>query len=205
VENLALPGNYLISIASYEKNFTTQLDALIYAKLKPGVPASVGTAALTRTLAPYPTAKLQDLADYKADQEQNLNVFLSLIIALLFFAVIIAFIGVVITLFLSIYERTHEIGLLRAVGMSRRQVRSSIRWESVVISLLGTLLGIVVGFFFGWAVVYALRDNGLDHFSPAIPSLVILVLVAFVLGVVAAILPARRAAKLDVLRAIGSE
>jgi putative ABC transport system permease protein len=205
VQQIALPGNFIISIGAYEQNFDEQLDALIYAKLAPGVTAEQGRAAIEPLLAQYPTAKLQDNTQYKQDQLKNLNALVNLVYGLLFFAVIIAFIGVVNTLALSIYERTHELGLLRAVGMSRRQVRSSIRWEAVLISLLGTLLGIVIGFFFGWACVHALADQGLNKFDPAVGTLIVLVIAAAILGVVSAIFPARRAAKLDVLRAVASE
>ncbi len=205
VKNIALPVNYIMSIAGFEQNFDNQLDVLVYATLKPGVTAEQGAAAIEPLLANYPTAKLQDNASYKADQEKNLNQLLGLIYALLLLAVVIAFIGVVNTLALSIYERTREIGLLRAVGMSRKQVRSSIRWEAVFIALFGTVLGIVVGLFFGWSVVRALADDGLNKFSPAISTLIVLVVTAAILGVVSAILPARRAAKLDVLRAVSSE
>jgi putative ABC transport system permease protein len=205
VDQLALPGNFIMSIAGYEQSFDTQLDALIYAKLAPGVTAEQGRAAIEPLLAQYPTAKLQDNTQYKQDQLKNLNALVNLVYGLLFFAVIIAFIGVVNTLALSIYERTHELGLLRAVGMSRSQVRSSIRWEAVLISLLGTLLGIVIGFFFGWACVRALADQGLNKFDPAVGTLIVLVIAAAILGVVSAIFPARRAAKLDVLRAVASE
>ncbi len=217
VKQLALPGDYLMSIAGYEQNFADQLDVLVFARLKPGVTATQGRAAIENLIDPpcpesvrscplgYPTAKVQDNAAYKADQQKNLNQLLGLVYGLLFFAVIIAFIGVVNTLALSIYERTREIGLLRAVGMSRRQVRSSIRWEAILIAMLGTLLGIAIGFFFAWAVVRALHDDGLNKFSPAIPTLIVLVVTAALLGVVGAILPARRAAKLDVLKAVSSE
>jgi putative ABC transport system permease protein len=209
VDNLALGGgfNYIMSIAGFEQNFAgnQQLDIAVYAKLKPGVTAEQGSAAITPLLANYPTAKLQDLATYKASQLSQLNGFVGLVYGLLFFAIIIAAIGVINTLLLSIYERTREVGLLRAVGMSRRQVRSATRWESVLISWLGTFIGIVLGFFFGWVVVRALHDSGITKFSPAIGTLVLLVIIAFVLGVVAAILPARRAAKLDILSAISSE
>jgi putative ABC transport system permease protein len=130
---------------------------------------------------------------------------LALVYVLLLFAVLIALVGIANTLALSIHERTREIGLLRAVGMSRRQIRSTVRWESVIIALFGTLLGIVIGLFFGWSVVTALHKQGITTFDPAIPQLVIIVLFAAVSGTVAAILPARRAAKLDVLRAVSTE
>jgi len=209
VDFLALGGggSYLMSIPGFEQNFAgnQQLDFVVYAKLKPGVTAAQGKAAITPLLENYPTAKLQDLATYKADQLSQLNGFVVLIYILLVFAILIAAIGVINTLLLSVYERTREVGLLRAVGMARRQVRSATRWESVLIAWLGTLMGIVLGIFFGWAVVRALHDSGITKFSPAIPTMIVLVVVAFLLGLFAAVLPARRAAKVDVLRAISSE
>jgi putative ABC transport system permease protein len=206
LKQIALPGgSNLISLQNYEKNFTQQLDAAIFAKLKPGVTAEQGRKAIEPLLVPYPTAKLQDNAQYKADQTKTLNQLLGLIYALLIFAVIIAFIGIANTLALSIYERTREIGLLRSVGMGRRQVRSMIRWESVVISLLGTVLGLVIGLLFGWCVVLALRDNGFTSFNPAVGTMIFILIFAGLSGVVAAIFPARRAAKLDMLRSISSE
>jgi putative ABC transport system permease protein len=130
---------------------------------------------------------------------------LNLILVLLFFAIVIALFGIANTLGLSIIERTHELGLLRAVGMTRRQLRSSVRWESVIISLLGTLLGLVIGVVFAWAMVHALADQGIDQFSPAAGQLVLIVVLAAVFGVVAAIWPARRAARLDILESIRTE
>jgi putative ABC transport system permease protein len=204
-KQIVLPGANLISLQGYEKHFSQQLDALIFAKLKPGVSPEAGRKAIEPLLKGYPTAKLQDNAQYKADQVKNLNQLLGLIYGLLIFAVIIAFIGIANTLALSIHERTREIGLLRAVGESRRQVRSMIRWESVIISLLGTLLGLAIGLFFGWAVVVALHDQGITTFDPGIVTQILIVVFAGLSGVVAAIFPARRAAKLDVLRSISSE
>jgi putative ABC transport system permease protein len=134
-----------------------------------------------------------------------INQLLNLIYALLFLAVVIAGIGIINTLSLSILERTRELGLLRAVGMSRRQLRSSVRWESVIIAFLGTLLGLVIGLFFGWAVVEALADQGITEFTAPIPLLVLFVILGGIGGVLAAIFPARRAAKLDVLQAVAYE
>jgi putative ABC transport system permease protein len=200
-----LAGDYFMSLTSFENYFKDQLDFVIFAKLRPGITAEEGRAALEPVVAKYPNADLKDNAQYKADQEAQVTQIVNLVYALLFLAVFIALIGIVITLLLSIYERTRELGLLRAVGTSRSQVRSIVRWESVIISLLGTLVGLVVGVFFGWSVVQALKDEGFDKFAVAPVQLVVVVIIAAILGVVAAIWPARRASKLDVLLAIGQE
>ena len=125
--------------------------------------------------------------------------------ALLTLAIVIALLGIGNTLALSILERTRELGLMRAVGMTRSQLRSTVRWESVIIALQGTLIGLVVGVFFGWALVQALSDEGIDRLQIPFGTLAFVVVLAAVAGVVAAILPARRAARLDILRAIVTE
>jgi putative ABC transport system permease protein len=130
---------------------------------------------------------------------------LGLVYALLGLAIIIALLGIGNTLALSIIERTRELGVLRAVGMTQAQLRSTIRWESVIIAIQGTLLGLVIGLFFGWALVSALHDEGLTTFSVPIGTLAVVVVLAALAGVVAAVLPARRAARLDVLRALSAE
>ena len=118
---------------------------------------------------------------------------------------VIALLGIGNTLALSIYERIREIGLLRAVGMTRRQLRSAIRLESVVIALQGTVLGLLIGVLFGWAIVHALNLFGTGVVSFPYRNLVIVVILAAICGVLAAISPARRAAKLNILRAIVTE
>ena len=125
--------------------------------------------------------------------------------ALLGMALVIALLGIVNTLALSIFERTRELGVLRAVGMGRRQVRSMIRWEAVITSVFGALLGLVVGVFFGWALVTALSSEGINTLIVPGGRLALFVVLAALAGVVAAVLPARRAAKLDVLTAIAHE
>jgi len=152
-----------------------------------------------------PGAKLQNLDEYKKAQTDQVNQFLQIVYVLLALALIIAIVGVVNTLLLSVYERTRELGLLRAVGMSRRQVRSTIRLESVIISLMGTLIGLVIGIIFGWALVTALVDEGITSFAIPWSQLFIIVIIAILAGVGAALYPARRAARLDVLRAISSD
>jgi putative ABC transport system permease protein len=124
---------------------------------------------------------------------------------MLLLAIFIALLGIANTLALSIIERTRELGMMRAVGMTRTQLRSMIRWESVIIAIQGTLLGIVVGVFFGWALVTALSDEGIETFRLPVATLVVIVVLAALAGVLAAVWPARRAAKLDVLRAVVTE
>jgi len=148
---------------------------------------------------------LEDQAQFRKSQANQINQVLGLVTALLALAIIIALFGIVNTLALSIFERTREIGLLRAVGLSRRQTRAMIRWEAVMIAVFGALLGTAVGVFFGWAMVKALKDQGLTSLSFPIGQLVTYVVIAGVFGVIAAVLPARRAARLDVLRAITTE
>ena len=184
-----------------------QTYSAIYVKLKDtsttGVNAALpGLKAVTDTV---PGAKLQNLTEYKKAQTDQVNQFLKIVYVLLALALLIAIVGVVNTLLLSVYERTRELGLLRAVGMSRRQVRSTIRLESVIISLMGTLIGLVIGIVFGWALVTALADQGITSFAIPWTQLVIIVIIAILAGVGAALYPARRAARLDVLRAISSD
>jgi len=146
-----------------------------------------------------------DIDEYKAEQSKSVNLLLGLVYALLGLAILIALLGIANTLALSVLERTRELGMMRAVGMSRAQLRSSVRWESVIIALQGTLIGLGIGVVFGWALVVALRDEGIDRLAIPWTTLAIVVVLAAVAGVLAAVFPAHRAAKLDILRAIGAE
>jgi putative ABC transport system permease protein len=129
---------------------------------------------------------------------------LKLIYALLGLAVLIALLGITNTLALSIHERKRELGLLRAVGMGRGQVRSSVRWESVIISVFGTVLGLSIGVFLGWAMMHALAEQGVNRFTIPSGSLAVITVIAALAGIGAAIMPARRAAKIDILTAVAS-
>ena len=130
---------------------------------------------------------------------------LTIVYALLGLAVIIAVLGIVNTLALSVIERTREVGLLRAVGMSRRQLRSMVRLESVAIALLGAVLGIGLGLIFGVSIQRALSNQGVSVLSVPAVQLAVFVVLAALVGVLAAVWPARRAARMDVLRAITTE
>jgi putative ABC transport system permease protein len=148
---------------------------------------------------------VQSLAQFEQSQRAQVNQVLGLVYALLALAVIIALIGIVNTLMLSVFERTHEIGLLRAVGMKRRQIRAMIRSEAVILSIFGAVIGIVIGTGLGIALVTSLRNQGITDTVVPASSLVIFLVLAAVLGLFAAIWPARRAARLDVLAAIATD
>ena len=198
-------SDYAVSLETFRAGYKEQLDSQVYVTLASGVSGDEGRKALDGITDDFPTAEVQDLGEFKETAAGIINQTLGLIYVLLFLAILIALIGIANTLALSVHERTRELGLLRAVGMSRRQVRSAVRWESVLISLLGAGLGLLVGLGFGWAVVRALRDEGFELFSAPPGQLALIAVAAAIAGVVAALLPARRAARLDVLRAISTE
>jgi putative ABC transport system permease protein len=197
-------GSYLIDTKTYAANFADQFDVQVYVTTAGGANAA-NRAAIKKVLNAYPGAKLQDRSQFAAAQTSQINPLLSLIYALLALAVIIALFGIANTLGLSIIERTHELGLLRAVGMTRSQMRATVRWESVIIALFGTLLGLLIGLFFGWVMVEALKSQGFTAFSVPAGQLALIVVLGALAGVLAAIVPARRAARLDVLQAITTE
>ena len=140
----------------------------------------------------------------QASQQAQVDQILAVINALLMLAVIIAVLGIGNTLALSVFERTRELGLLRAVGMSRRQTRRMVRWEAAIVSLFGAVMGVVVGTAFGLAATASMPDSVISTVTFPIATLVTLLVVAVIAGLLAAILPARRAARLDVLDAIAT-
>lgn len=198
-------GNYFMSLSTYEANFATQFDREVFVKSAPGVSTASLVTALKQVTQNYPGTKVLTRGDYVKNQMKTIDRLLALVYALLGLAIIIALLGIANTLALSISERVREIGLLRAVGMTRAQLRSVIRWEAVIIAMQGTLLGLAIGVFFGWALVSALHGQGITQFSLPVTSLVVIVLAACVAGMLAAVMPGRRAAKLDVLRAVVSD
>ena len=200
-----LLGDWVISVAAYEQVFTEQLDAFVLVKGADGVTPSTLQTTVEDAVTDYPNIEVQDQASFREKQAGFIDQLLGLVTALLALAILIAVFGIVNTLGLSIYERTRELGLLRAVGMTRRQVRSMIRWESVIIAVFGALLGIAIGILFGWALQRALVDDGLSELAIPGVQLIVYVVIAGIMGVLAAVVPARRAAKLDVLEAISYE
>jgi putative ABC transport system permease protein len=198
-------GDWLLGTAAYDANVADRFDYQVFVKKAATATPVAALAALKAVSAAYPGTKVFDQAGYRDDQTRFVDQLLGLIYALLALAILIALLGIGNTLGLSILERTRELGVMRAVGMTRPQLRAAIRWESVVIAVQGTVLGLVVGVFFGWVLVRALRDEGLLAFSVPVASLAFIVILAVIAGVLAAVLPARRAARLKVLRAIVTE
>jgi putative ABC transport system permease protein len=193
---------YIISPASYRPHAPGDLIHLAYVDTDDG---SRARRSLESALAAYPNVELQDRQEAKAKARGEVNQLLGMVIALLVLSILIAALGIVNTLALSVTERTREIGLLRAVGMSRRQLRRMLRYESVVIAAFGATLGLGLGVAFGWALQRVLADDGIDVLSIPFGQLALYMVAAAALGVVAAIWPARRAARMDVLRAITTE
>jgi putative ABC transport system permease protein len=168
------------------------------------VDGNVPTSQLSAALGDFPDAKVWTIAAYTDDQGKQFDSFLNMLYVLLALSVIVSLFGIVNTLVLSVFERTRELGMLRAVGMTRRQVRRMIRHESVITSLIGAALGMVIGVFLSALVAQALKDEGVSFSLPA-GTLIVFLFVAIIAGVLAAILPARRAARLNVLNALQYE
>ena len=199
----ALIGHYMVGSGYFLSHFLNPLPIGVLLKTdgRPGMYNAVNNAT-----NPYPNVGVQTRAQYEASQVAGVNKLLGIVYALLALAVLIAMIGIVNTLLLSVFERTHEIGLLRAVGMKRRQIRAMIRSEAVILALFGAVIGIVVGTGLGAALSHSLeKSQEITVVSIPFPSLVLFVVIAAFLGLAAASWPARRAAKLDVLAAVAAE
>lgn len=160
---------------------------------------------LETVVADSPVVTVKDQTEFAEEQRAPIDQLVLMIFALLGLALLIAVLGIVNTLALSVIERTREVGLLRAIGVTRPQLRRMITLESVVISVLGAVLGVVLGIGFGVAMMFALRDEGLEVISVPFGQLAVFLVLSLVVGVLAAVFPARRAARLDVLQAIATE
>jgi putative ABC transport system permease protein len=198
----ALLGSYLVGDGYFLSHFATPLPVAVLVRTTGS--AATG-AALTTAVGSYPNLKLQTRAAFEKSQQEQVNQLLGLVYVLLALAIVIALIGIVNTLMLSVFERTHEIGLLRAVGMKRRQIRAMIRSEAVILAIFGAVIGIIIGTGLGVALVSSLRTQGITDTVVPLSNLLIFLVLAAVLGLVAASWPARRAAKLDVLAAIAAQ
>ena len=197
-------GNWVIDMTTYENGFdpARQSDLFAAIELKEGTKVPEVRPQLDEVVINYPEAVLQDRTEYQETIEGRIDTLLVTVNALVGFAVIIAVLGIVNTLMLSVFERTREIGLLRAVGMTRRQTRRMIRWEAIIIAVFGGVLGILVGTLLGFIAVQAMPESFITDFGIPVGNFVFILIMCIVAGVLAAILPARRAARLNVLDAI---
>ena len=202
-----LAGDYVITRAAWAPHRTQDSDTLVAVSFKDGVSTDAGKAAVQKVAVPYGSPEVQTRDDYAQSSAGGIDMMLTLVYALLALAVLIALLGIANTLTLAIHERTRELGLLRAVGQTRSQLRAMVRWESVLVAAFGTAGGLGLGAFLGWVLVRASDGASDSSFAFAIPpvQLVIVALVGLLAGALAGWRPARRAARLDVLRAIATE
>jgi putative ABC transport system permease protein len=198
-------GNALLPFSALESAQVPRQDFSVGVDPAEGVDRASLAAGLDEIVADLPTVTVQDQEEFTDAQRASVNQLLYLIYALLGLAIVIAVLGIINTLALSVIERTREVGLLRAVGLSRRQLRRMVRLEAIAIALLGALLGVVMGLLFGFVLQRAVADEGITDLAIPGWSLALFVALAAAVGVLAAVLPARRAARLDVLQAITTQ
>ncbi|MER6919899.1 ABC transporter permease, partial [Streptomyces spiralis] len=204
-EGFGLQGGLYLGIGTLEKYVPGTEDAAVFVNAAPGTSAGQLRSRLERNLVPYPNVQVRDQADYKKLVHDQIAVLLYLVYALLGLAIVIAVLGVVNTLALSVVERTREIGLLRAIGLGRRQLRRMIRLESVVIAVFGAVLGLGLGLVWGVCIQRVLALQGMTALAIPWGTIVAVVIGSAVVGIVAALLPALRASRMNVLAAIAHE
>jgi putative ABC transport system permease protein len=201
-------GRYLLDTSVFNADFPAQnqFDARIVVRAAEGVDDDEARAAIDEVAAAFPSAEVRDRDGIKEEQNSQLYQSLGLLVVMLALSVLIGGLGITNTLALSVFERTREVGLLRAVGATRRQLRASIGYESVILTLFGTLMGMAIGVAGGAALISALSGTLIRAtISVPIPFLVAVLVLAVIIGVLASLLPAWRAGRLDVLRAVAAE
>ncbi|HSK95320.1 MAG TPA: FtsX-like permease family protein, partial [Euzebyales bacterium] len=197
-------ASYYIDEATFLDNASDEGPLTLYVTLLDGVTVAEARPAIEAVTGDYTAVGVQDAEDMRQEISDQVNQALGLMSALLGLSILIAVFGIANTLSLSVFERVREFGLLRAVGATRAQIRSVVRWESVLIAVLGALFGIGVGTIFGWMSVRALAEDGFTVFAFPTTQVLLGVLAAAVAGMLSAVLPARRAAQVDMLRAVAS-
>jgi putative ABC transport system permease protein len=204
-DNADLLGNVVTTQETLRTQFGVRDPSMTIVRLDPGTDAAAVQDAISRAVERrYPTVETLNQQELKDNLDEQINQLVGFFYVLLALAIVISLLGIVTTLALSIHERTRELGLLRAVGMSRRQVKRLVRYESVITALIGAVLGTILGIIFAALVSVPLADEGFELAYP-VGTLIVLLVLAALAGVLAAIFPARRAANLDVLRAVAYE
>jgi putative ABC transport system permease protein len=202
---LGVFGSALITQATLAREFGQTQNTTDFVETAPGADASEVQALLTKVVeTAFPTAEVLNQQELKESREDQVNTLVRLFYALLGLAILVSLFGIANTLALSIHERRRELGMLRAIGMSRRQVRTMIRYEAVITALIGGILGMVLGLIFATLIAQPLEDEGFTLSYP-VGSLVLILILAGMAGVLAAVLPARRASRLDVLESLQYE
>jgi putative ABC transport system permease protein len=205
--NQVIGASVVLPTTIYEKAVPAaqRADFLVYVKAKAGSDTAALRQALTKEVKPFVVVSVQDGSEFVGSQADQVNTLLGLLYGLLFLSVIIAVLGIINTLALSIFERTREIGLLRAVGLGRRQLRSMITVEAIATAVFGAVIGTLLGLGLGVAVRRAMVDQGIGVLAVPWGLLLGVLVMAGVIGVIAALLPAWRAVRLDILRAVTTE
>jgi putative ABC transport system permease protein len=203
--NKEIAGDYTIGFPTLDKYVPDPVDFVVFARLADGVDPDEARPALEAVTDDYPTGELLDIEEYKDATAERFTPILRLVTVLMLLTIVIAVLGIMNTLALSVLERTRELGLVRAVGGTRRQVRTMIRWESVVIAVLGSVIGLGLGLFFAWSIGKALEEDGFTTYQVPYGGVAAVVVVAVLFGMLAAVYPAWRAGRLDVLDAIATE
>ncbi|MCY4192892.1 MAG: FtsX-like permease family protein [bacterium] len=198
-------GNLVIDHRDWDRYLTGSQDQFITAVTAPGYTAEQARSALREVTADYPQLEVRDQAEFQANQESQIDTFLAVVNVFLGVSLVIALMGIANTLALSVFERTREIGLLRAVGMVRRQTRRMIRWEGAIVAAFGGIMGVVIGVLFAWAAVIVIPSSFIDTLDVPWGTLVVYLAIAAVAGLIAASFPALRASRLNVLEAIAYE
>jgi putative ABC transport system permease protein len=200
-----LAGDYVLTREAWEPHRMQDSDSLVAVAFKDGVAEADGKAAVEGVAERYGNPEVQTRDEFAESSAAGVDMMLTLVYALLALAVLIALLGIANTLTLAVHERTRELGLLRAVGQTRSQLRAMVRWESVLVAAFGTAGGLTLGAFLGWAMTKATDSSGDGVFTVPPAQLAIVALVGVTAGALAAWRPSRRAAKLDVLGAIATE
>lgn len=204
-DDASLAGNYVLDLQPWQEHFARDEDGIVTVRIADGVDPAQAQAAMDEVSSAYPQVNAQTKEEFERDQKRQLDSFLAVITGFLAFALLIALIGIANTLALSVVERTRELGLLRAVGMTRRQMRRMVRWEAAIVAVFGALLGVVLGIIFGIAAAGAVPSSVVKTISIPWSMIVIYVIAAGLAGLIAAFFPARRAGRLNVLDAIAHQ
>jgi putative ABC transport system permease protein len=200
-----LTGDYVLDMDTFESNFPGTTDIQVWVRLASGTSPAEAQADIEQITQDFPTAEVQDLDEFKASTKSQFDPILILINVLLALTVLVAMVGIVNTLILSIVERRREIGLVRAVGALRGQIRATIRWEALLISTFGMAAAVGVGILFGWVLVRTLADQGFSVFTVPVAQLAVVTAVMLGLTLLASVIPAILAGRRNILESIGTE